>query len=66
MHAAGQTVDAMIVRPLPDGFAVQFDDSLNARIDMIRSFYAGDYIARFMPSSRPASAKPCCHVFSVD
>ena len=31
--------------PPPEGFAVQFDDSLNARIDMIRSFYAGDYIA---------------------
>jgi cellulose synthase (UDP-forming) len=41
----GQTIDATIVRPLPGGFAVKFDDGLNARIDMIRSFYAGDYIA---------------------
>ncbi|MBX9824256.1 MAG: glycosyltransferase [Xanthobacteraceae bacterium] len=43
----GQAADAMIVRPLPGGFAVKFDESLNARIDMIRNFYAGDYIAAF-------------------
>ena len=40
----GQTVDAMIVRQLPDGFAVKFDESLDARIVMIRNFYAGGYI----------------------
>ena len=37
----------MIVRPLPDGFAVKFDDNLKARVDTIRNFYAGDYIAAF-------------------
>lgn len=43
----GQSVEATIVRSLPDGFAVQFDENLDARIAMIRSFYAGDYIAAF-------------------
>jgi cellulose synthase (UDP-forming) len=45
----GQTADAVIVRRLPDGFAVKFDESLDARIEMIRNFYAGDYIAAFQP-----------------
>jgi cellulose synthase (UDP-forming) len=43
----GQVVEATVMRRLPDGFAVMFDESLEARVDMIRSFYAGDYIASF-------------------
>lgn len=43
----GQIVDAKIVRLPPDGFAVMFDEALGARVNMIRAFYAGDYVSAF-------------------
>jgi cellulose synthase (UDP-forming) len=43
----GHTVKATIVREVPGGFAVQFDESLPARIEMVRNFYAEDYITAF-------------------
>ena len=43
----GQTVAAVVARSTSDGFAVRFDESLDARVRMIRAFYAGDYVDAF-------------------
>ncbi len=43
----GREVLGTIARDLGDGYAVKFDDALQTRIAMIRSFYAGDYVQAF-------------------
>lgn len=43
----GRVVQGMIVRNLSDSFAIRFDDELGSRIDMIRGFYAGNYVNAF-------------------
>jgi cellulose synthase (UDP-forming) len=40
----GHKVEATIIRVLDAGFAVRFEDALAARVAMVRSFYAGDYV----------------------
>jgi cellulose synthase (UDP-forming) len=40
----GRSVGATVVRILPRSFAVVFDEAFNARIDMIRGFYSGNYV----------------------
>ena len=58
----GQAVAATVVRTLDDGFAVRFDESLDARVRMIRAFYAGDYVdavrdVRALPVGRAIVAR---------
>jgi cellulose synthase (UDP-forming) len=58
----GQAIAATVVRELDDGFAVRFDESLDARVRMIRAFYAGDYADAFqgvraLPVSRAIVAR---------
>jgi cellulose synthase (UDP-forming) len=43
----GREVRATIVRRMEGGFAVRFDESIETRVSMIRSFYAGDYVSAF-------------------
>jgi cellulose synthase (UDP-forming) len=40
----GRSAAATVVRILPESFAVEFDGAFAARIDMIRGFYAGNYV----------------------
>jgi cellulose synthase (UDP-forming) len=40
----GQPVAARVVRILPRGFAVEFDEAWDYRIAVIRSFYSGNYV----------------------
>ncbi len=40
----GRSVGATLVRAAPDSFAVEFDEAFDARIEMIRHFYSGDYV----------------------
>jgi cellulose synthase (UDP-forming) len=46
-------IEATVVRILPDGFSLRFDDSLATRAKMIRHFYAGAYI-KPLEQVRPA------------
>jgi cellulose synthase (UDP-forming) len=43
----GQVMTGTVARTLNDGFAVRFDESLDARVRMVRAFYAGDYVDAF-------------------
>lgn len=43
----GRVVQGTIVRNLPDSFAIKFDEALAARVDMVRGFYAGNYVNAF-------------------
>lgn len=43
----GHRVPATIVRRMPGGFAIRFDETLDERIKMIRAFYAGDYVSSY-------------------
>jgi cellulose synthase (UDP-forming) len=43
----GQTVSATVVRSTAHGFAVRFDEAIDARVNVIRAFYAGDYVNAF-------------------
>jgi len=43
----GRTVAALVVRRTGDGFAIRFDETHNARVDLIRAFYSGDYVTAF-------------------
>ena len=43
----GRAVRGTIVRKLADGFAIKFDEELKTRIEMIRGFYAGNYVKAF-------------------
>ncbi|AMJ63875.1 glycosyltransferase [Bosea sp. PAMC 26642] len=43
----GGIVEATIVRDLSDSFAIKFDEALGSRVDMIRGFYAGNYVNAF-------------------
>jgi cellulose synthase (UDP-forming) len=40
----GRCVGATVARVLPASFAVEFDEASGARIEMIRSFYSGNYV----------------------
>lgn len=40
-------VSATVVRRTSNGFAVRFDENLETRIGLIRTFYAGDYVSAF-------------------
>jgi cellulose synthase (UDP-forming) len=58
----GHTVPALVARSTADGFAVRFDESLDARVRMIRAFYAGDYVDAFrgvraLPVGRAIAAR---------
>ena len=43
----GRAIRGTIVRELADGFAIKFDEELKTRIEMIRGFYAGNYVKAF-------------------
>lgn len=43
----GRAIRGTIVRKLADGFAIKFDEELKTRIEMIRGFYAGNYVKAF-------------------
>lgn len=43
----GRRIRGTIVRKLPDGFAIKFDEELGTRIEMVRGFYAGNYVKSF-------------------
>lgn len=43
----GGIVEATIVRNLSGSFAIKFDEALGSRVDMIRGFYAGNYVNAF-------------------
>ncbi len=43
----GRPVTATIARKLPETFAIRFDEAVSARVDMVRSFYAGSYVHAF-------------------
>jgi cellulose synthase (UDP-forming) len=43
----GRKVAALIVRRTENGFGIRFDEGLNARVDLIRAFYSGDYVRAF-------------------
>lgn len=43
----GRSITAMVARKLPDSFAIRFDETMGARIEMVRSFYAGSYVQAF-------------------
>jgi cellulose synthase (UDP-forming) len=40
----GHSVDAKVIRVLPNSFAIEFDGAFDSRVAMIRSFYAGNYV----------------------
>ena len=40
----GHFANATVVRNMSDGFAVHFDDTLESRVAMVRSFYTGNYV----------------------
>ncbi len=42
-----QIIEARIVRITPDGFAVKFDEKLETRVNLVRNFYASDYVSTF-------------------
>lgn len=43
----GRAVRGTIVRKVADGFAIKFDEELKTRVEMIRGFYAGNYVKAF-------------------
>ena len=43
-RVSGRVIRGKVVRVLADGFAVEFDGSFAARVEMIRNFYSGDYV----------------------
>ena len=43
-RVSGRAIRGKVVRGLADGFAVEFDGSFAARVEMIRNFYSGDYV----------------------
>jgi cellulose synthase (UDP-forming) len=40
----GHSAQATLVRKTLDGFAVHFDETLESRVTMIRTFYTGNYV----------------------
>ncbi|MGF6312010.1 cellulose synthase (UDP-forming) [Bradyrhizobium sp. i1.8.4] len=43
----GQNVTAMVVRRTRDGFGVRFEDAVATRVNVVRAFYAGEYVRAF-------------------
>lgn len=43
----GKDVAAVVVRRTGDGFGVRFEESVTTRIDVVRAFYAGEYVHAF-------------------
>jgi cellulose synthase (UDP-forming) len=43
----GKDVAAVVVRRTGDGFGVRFEESATTRIDVVRAFYAGEYVHAF-------------------
>ncbi|MES5486231.1 glycosyltransferase [Bradyrhizobium sp. INPA03-11B] len=43
----GQNVTALVVRRTRDGFGVRFEDAAATRINVVRAFYAGEYVRAF-------------------
>ncbi|WFU39294.1 glycosyltransferase [Bradyrhizobium sp. CB82] len=43
----GRSIVATVVRRTYDGFAVRFDESVGARVQAVRAFYAGEYVHSF-------------------
>lgn len=43
----GQNVSATVVRRTDDGFGVRFEETLATRIQVVRAFYAGEYVRAF-------------------
>ncbi|MDI2111591.1 PilZ domain-containing protein, partial [Bradyrhizobium sp. Mp64] len=43
----GQNVTATVVRRTRDGFGVRFEDAVATRVNVVRAFYAGEYVRAF-------------------
>ncbi|OAF08684.1 glycosyl transferase family 2 [Bradyrhizobium neotropicale] len=43
----GRSITAIVVRRTRDGFAVRFEESMDARVHAIRAFYAGEYVRAY-------------------
>ena len=43
----GKEVSAVVVRRTREGFGVRFEESAATRIDVVRAFYAGEYVRAF-------------------
>lgn len=43
----GQNVAATVVRRTRDGFGVRFEDAVETRVNVVRAFYAGEYVRAF-------------------
>ncbi|MGY4190092.1 PilZ domain-containing protein [Bradyrhizobium sp. USDA 4459] len=43
----GRSIVAIVVRRTADGFAVRFEESMDARVHAIRAFYAGEYVRAY-------------------
>jgi len=43
----GQNVAATVVRRTRDGFGVRFEDAVATRVNVVRAFYAGEYVRAF-------------------
>jgi cellulose synthase (UDP-forming) len=43
----GKDVAAIVVRRTGDGFGVRFEESAATRVDVVRAFYAGEYVHAF-------------------
>ncbi|MBR0793939.1 glycosyltransferase [Bradyrhizobium jicamae] len=43
----GQSVVATVVRRTGDGFGVRFEDAIGTRVNVVRAFYAGEYVRAF-------------------
>jgi cellulose synthase (UDP-forming) len=43
----GQSVAALVVRRTSDGFGVRFEDAVATRVNVVRAFYAGEYVRAF-------------------
>ena len=43
----GRDLAALVVRRTEDGFGVRFEESATTRIDVVRKFYAGEYVSSF-------------------
>lgn len=43
----GKEVSAVVVRRTSDGFGVRFEEGAAMRIDVVRAFYAGEYVRAF-------------------
>ncbi|MBR0871432.1 glycosyltransferase [Bradyrhizobium tropiciagri] len=43
----GQSVAAIVVRHTGNGFGVRFEDAVATRVNVVRAFYAGEYVSAF-------------------